>query len=111
MAIKSNISVDQGANFIYSVNLIDTDGNPFDIAGYYGNAQIRRSFTSTSYVTMNVAITANVGMITLSMNSTTTAGLTASRYVYDLQLTNNTSPFVVSRIMEGIVTVNPEVTR
>lgn len=108
MAIKSNLTVDQGANFIYNVFLVDTSGNPFDITGYTGNAQIRKTYTSTNYTTMNVTITGNSGLITLTMNSATTANLYFNRYVYDLELTGNN---VTSRIMEGYVTVNPGVTR
>jgi hypothetical protein len=108
MAIKTNLTVDQGANFVYNIYLIDSDGNPFNISGYSGNAQIRKTYTSSSYTTMNVNIAGSNGIITLSMNSTTTANLSNTRYVYDLELSNNN---VVSRIVEGIVTVNLGVTR
>ena len=108
MAIKTNLTVDQGANFVYNIYLIDSDGNPFNISGYSGNAQIRKTYTSSSYTTMNVNIAGSNGIITLSMNSTTTANLSNTRYVYDLELSSNN---VVSRIVEGIVTVNLGVTR
>jgi len=108
MSIKTNLTVDQGANFIYNVYLVDVDGNPFDITGYSGNGQIRRTYTSNSYVTMNVAITSNTGLISLTMNATTTSELSYNRYVYDVELANNN---VVSRIVEGFITVNPGVTR
>lgn len=108
MSIKSNLTVDQGANFIYNVFLIDTNGNPFNIEGYSGNAQIRKTYTSSTYTPMNVTITGNLGLITLTMNSETTANLTFNRYVYDVELTANN---VTSRIIEGYVTVNPGVTR
>jgi len=107
MAIKTNLTVDQGANFVYNIYLIDSDGNPFNISGYSGNAQIRKTYTSSSYTTMNVNIAGSNGIITLSMNSTTTANLSNTRYVYDLELSSNN---VVSRIVEGIVTVNLGVT-
>lgn len=109
MSIKTNLIVDQGSNFIYKVYLVDTDGLPFPITGFTGNAQIRKSYTSSSYTTMDVAIDSGSGVITLSMNAATTANLKQNRYVYDLQLTGNTG--IVSRIVEGFVTVNPEVTR
>ena len=109
MAIKTNLIVDQGSNFVYKIYLVDVDGLPFSVTGFSGNAQIRKSYTSSSYTTMDVAIDANSGLITLSMNAYTTASLTQNRYVYDLQLTGNTG--IVSRIVEGFVTVSPEVTR
>ena len=108
MAIKTNLIVDQGANFVYNVYLIDVNGDPFDITDYTANAQIRKTYTSTTYNTLDVTLGGNTGLITMSMNAATTANLTNSRYVYDLQLHSNN---ITSRILEGIVTVNPEVTR
>lgn len=108
MAIKGNLTVDQGANFIYNIFLVDTSGTPFNITGYTGNAQIRKTYTSSSYTAMNVTVTGNSGLITLTMNAATTANLSFNRYVYDLELTSNN---VTSRILEGFVTVNPGVTR
>ena len=108
MAIKSNLVVDQGADFIHNVYLIDSNGDAFNITGFTANAQIRKTYTSTTYNTINVTLGGNTGLVTLSMNAAVTANLTNSRYVYDLQLHANN---VTSRILEGIVTVNPEVTR
>jgi hypothetical protein len=109
MAIKTNLTVDQGTNFVYNVHLIDAEGNPFPLTDYTANAQIRRSYTSSSFATIDAAIDESTGLVTLSMNSTTTGSLTNTRYVYDLELTSNTN--VVSRIIEGYVTVNLGVTR
>jgi hypothetical protein len=108
MAIKTNLTVDQGANFLYNVYLVDANGTSVDISGYTGNCQIRKTYTSTTYNTMNVAITGASGLISLTMNSVITANLTSTRYVYDLELSSNS---VVSRIIEGVITVNPGVTR
>ena len=108
MSIKSNLTVDLGANFLYNVYLIDANGTAIDISGYTGNCQIRKTYTSTTYNTMNVAITGASGLVSLTMNSTVTANLTSTRYVYDLELSSNN---VVSRILEGTITVSPQVTR
>ena len=108
MAIKTNLTVDQGANFAYNVYLVDVDGNAFNLTGYSANAQIRKTYTSTSYNTMGVTITPNTGLVTLTMNSVVTANLSSTRYVYDLELY---SANVTSRILEGFVTVNLGVTR
>lgn len=108
MAIKSNLIVDQGADFIHNIYLIDSNGDAFDITDFTANAQIRKTYTSTTYNTINVTLGGNNGLVTLTMNAAVTANLTNSRYVYDLQLHANN---VTSRILEGIVTVNPEVTR
>jgi hypothetical protein len=109
MAIKTNLVVDQGTNFVYNIYLIDAAGDPFPLVDYTANSQIRRSYTSASYATMNVAINEVGGIITLSMNSDITGSLSNNRYVYDLELTSNTG--IVSRIVEGYVSVNLGVTR
>jgi hypothetical protein len=108
MAIKTNITVDQGANFAYNVYLVDTDGNPFDLTGYTANSQIRKTYTSTTFNTISTTVNAVAGSITLTMNSVITANLSSTRYVYDLELYFSN---VTSRIIEGFVTVNPGVTR
>lgn len=108
MAVKTNLTVDQGANFVYNVYLVDEDGNVFDVSDYTGAAQLRKSYTSSNAVSMNVSISGAEGLVTLTMNSTTTSTLNQNRYVYDVELTANN---VTSRIIEGFVTVNPGVTR
>ena len=45
----------------------------------------------------------------MSMTSTTTGGIEEGIYVYDLEMTSGGG--TVTRLMEGTVTVNPEVTR
>ena len=50
------------------------------------------------------------GIITLSLTSAQTSALDApARYVYDVEVTNTTSG-VVTRVIEGIITVRPNVT-
>ena len=45
----------------------------------------------------------------LSMSANTTNSIAAGRYVYDCELTDSNG--IVSRLVEGIVTVTPGVTR
>jgi hypothetical protein len=66
-------------------------------------------YSSTSYrIASTVTGTAN-GEITLSVTSANTTLLTPGRYVYDVVITSPAS--VVTRVVEGIVTVLPSVTR
>lgn len=110
MAAKVDLDIDQGANFNYSINLKDSRGVPIDLTGYTGNAQLRTSYSANSYVTMNVAITYAIGLVQLTMNSYTTSTLTRNRYLYDVEL-HYTSSNTITRLMEGFVNVNYNVTR
>ena len=107
MAVKANITIDQGTDFATSIDVTDDNGDPTDLSGFTGAAQMRKHYTSSNSYAFSVAV-AN-GSVTLSMNSATTANITSGRYVYDCELTSSSN--VVSRIVEGIVTVTPQVTR
>ena len=110
MSAQNNLTLDQGTSFTYYVYLIDSVGVAVDLTGFTGNSQLRTSYTSNVYLTMNVQVsTVNTGLITLSMNTSTTSLLTASKYLYDVKLTSNNN--VVSRLMEGVISVNKNVTR
>ena len=52
---------------------------------------------------------ATAGEITMQMTNSTTAAIEEGIYVYDLEITNSAG--TVTRLMEGNITVNPEVTR
>lgn len=108
MAIKANLIIDQGTDYVTSVNLTDADGNVVDLSGYTANSQIRKTYSSSNAVAFGTSLDAANGVITLSLTDSQTANLVAGRYVYDVIVTaGNTT----SRIVEGIVTVTPRVTR
>lgn len=108
MAQKVNLVIDQGTTFTTSFDVDDDAGNPIDLTGYTGYSQIRKHYTSSNAVSFTV--TANsAGVVVLSMNSNTTSTINAGRYVYDVELVSPQN--TTSRIVEGIVTVTPQVTR
>ena len=72
-------------------------------------SQVRKTFTSSNATSFGTALANNNGTLTLSMNNSVTSALSAGRYVYDVELTDASG--IKSRILEGMVTVTPEVTR
>ena len=112
MATKANIVIDQGTTFSTSVTVSAANGSVLSLAGYSAAAQLRKSYSATNSTPFDVTIAANsqTGVLTLAMPANTTQSLTAGRYVYDLEIytAGNTS---VTRVVEGIVTVTPGVTR
>jgi hypothetical protein len=109
MAIKSNIVIDQGTDFEVTINVRDANTTAIALTGFTGQAQIRKYYTSSRKYDFNVIVSANTGEVTLAMSAANTANIASGRYVYDCVLVSNTS--VVSRIVEGIVTINPRVSR
>jgi hypothetical protein len=105
------------AGATYSQTLNWKTGSPaafVNTTGFTGRMQLRTSYTaataSLELTTANgrVSLT-NAGVITLALTASETAALAAGRYVYDLELVS--SGGVVTRLLEGVVTVSPEVTR
>jgi hypothetical protein len=108
MATKVNLVVDQGADFTTTITLTNDDGSTFDLTDYSGASQIRKHYTSSNATNMSITLNGNSGIVTMTMNNSVTAAMSSGRYVYDLELTDAAN--VVSRIVEGTVTVTPQVT-
>jgi hypothetical protein len=121
-----NFTCEQGSTFsrLIEIEQPDLATDPtgqtfevFDLNGYTARMQVRRTIdSSTAMVTLT---TENGGLIinqtpgsvnhlNIFMNNTVTATL-QSNGVYDIELINNGGE--VSRILQGVFTVSPEVTR
>ena len=110
MAGFVELTIEQGANYSTTVTVNDSNGSPTNLTNYTAAAQLRKSYYSTTATEFTVAVTnAAAGQITMSITSANTANLTPGRYVYDLLITSPTS--VKSRVIEGIATILPSVTR
>jgi hypothetical protein len=104
------LTIEQGANYSTTVTVNDSNGSPTNLTNYTAAAQLRKSYYSTTATEFTVAVTdAAAGQITMSITSANTANLAPGRYVYDLLITSPTS--VKSRVIEGIATILPSVTR
>lgn len=111
MASTYNLAIDQGTDFTVTIVANDSTGTARSLTGYTGTAQLRRSYASTTNVDFTVNISSpSTGEVTLTMANAKTANLKYGRYVYDLELTK-TADNTIERILEGIVTVYPQVTR
>lgn len=111
MATTFNLSIDQGTDFESTIQVTDSTGSERDLTGYTARAQLRRSYASVSNVEFVVSIQApTTGEILMSLPHERTANLKYGRYVYDVELVNNDNT-LVERLVEGTVTVHPEVTR
>jgi len=114
MATVKNLVIDQGTTFSLTITVADANGNEIDLDGYTARAQLRKSYGATSYTAFTVTISENTttGELTISLTDTQTSALKAGRYVYDVEIVApvaDGSP--VTRVLEGIITVTPEVTR
>ena len=109
MAAIANLQIDQGATFTSDVTVKDANGNAFDLTGYTARAKLAKGYQSTKTrqdFTTTIA-SATEGKVTLSLTADQTTALEDTRYVYDLEIVNGA---VVTRVIEGIISVRPQVT-
>ena len=111
MARVLNLSIDQGTTFSANITAKDSTGSIRDLTNYTARAQIRKSYNSANSTSFsaNIDVPAS-GNVTLSLTDAVTANLKYGRYVYDVELVK-ANTLVVERLVEGIVSVYPEVTR
>ena len=108
-----NTIIDQGAD--WKINLVykDSAGTIIPLTSYTAALQLRTSYEAASASLSltsgsGITITANQGLIAVHATATQTGALVAGDYVYDLEVTVSGE---VTRLIQGIATVRPQVTR
>lgn len=107
----AELTLDQGTTFETSIDLKNDDGTAINVANYMFESQIRKSYYSsnpTAEIIVSIADDAN-GSIKLSLDAAATSNIKAGRYLYDVKMI--TPDEVVSRVIEGIITVTPQVSK
>ena len=105
-----NFTIEQGATFTRLLTLKEND-SVMNLTGYSAASQFRASHDSNTVVgTITASVTnASAGQITLSMTAAATGAIEEGIYVYDVEITASSG--AVTRILQGRVTLTPQVTR
>ena len=120
-AVKHNLYIEQGATFKMSFtwNQAATydptqPGDPIDLTGYTARMQIRKNQQSPTQVDATdangkIALGGTTGRITVTLSASDTDGLNTRAALYDLEVQDSTG--VVTRLLQGTVTVDPNITQ
>ena len=109
MAGYAEIQIEQGDSFTTVINVSDSSGFT-NLTNYTASSQLRKSYYSSTANNFTVTISnAANGEITMAMTAANTANLNSGRMVYDLLITSPTN--IKTRVVEGIATILPSVTR
>jgi len=105
-----NFTIEQGTTFSRVLTLQE-NGSAMNLTGYSVASQMRSTHDSSSIVaTFSGSVTnASSGQLTLSLTNSQTSAIDEAIYVYDVEITSGAG--AVTRILEGTITVTPEVTR
>lgn len=102
MTRKTNLVLDQGTDFIANVAL------SANLTGYSATSQMRPHYSSSTYYAFTANVAAN-GVVSISMTANTSNSVPVGRYMYDCILVDGNGK--KSKAFEGIITVNPKITR
>lgn len=109
MAQVQNLYIDQGTTFSLSITVNDQNGDPKDLSDYTAAAQMRKSYYTNTAIDFTADVTLpEDGEVTIGLTADETTAIKAGRYVYDIEIS---SDLETVRVLEGIVVINPEVTK
>ena len=109
MAAIANLTIDAGASFSSDVDVLDNDGNVFNLVGYTAEGKMSKGYSETyPRVYFDITVYETDGIVTISLAPEDTIQLEEGRWVYDVQITE-TSTGAVTRVVEGMITVYPSV--
>lgn len=109
-AIQLNLYVEAGATFERSLVYTNDDGSLFDLTDFTAELQVRETVSSAeAALTVEPVLDPLTATISWEFTATQTSTLTAPNYVYAMELYGPDG--YVIRLLEGVVTVSPEVVR
>lgn len=117
-AATYDILIEQGS--VFTLDLVYKDGNgiPINLTNYEARMQVRQKYASPDPAALSLSTSDNsitlggaLGTIHIEATSELTAALTIRKGVYDLELVPPQGEDKAFRLIEGAVTISPEVTR
>jgi NADH:ubiquinone oxidoreductase subunit F (NADH-binding) len=114
-ATNYNTIIDQGADWFITFTYQNSSGTPINITGYTAALQLRSepsdatAVLSLSSPSNGITITGATGTVAVTATAAQTGAISPGYYYYDLEITSGSA--VVTRLAQGQIEVNPQVTR
>ena len=128
---KYDFTIEQGATVDFAVQYKDSGSNPIDLSGYQARMQLRPTLgSSTIYITLSSSLgpcgtglklsgsgghsastPPSSGSIGVFISAMSSSQLTFTSALYDLEIASGSGNCaVVTRLLEGVVTLSKNVT-
>lgn len=124
---RYSFTIEQGATLDFELAYKDSSNNPIDLTGYQGRMQIRPTIGSdTVYITLSSSLDTDgtglnfngssgnnpttSGTIGIFISANSSSQLDFNEAVYDLEIATGSTYPVVTRILEGQVKLDKNVT-
>ena len=124
---KYSFVIEQGSTVNFEIQYKDSNSAPVNLTGYSGKLQIKDNYAdsaTTTYLTLSSSLNADgtginfsgssnsispvSGTIGIVISAASSSALTFDTAYYDLEITSGS---VVTRLLQGTVKINKEVTR
>lgn len=110
MATISNLYIDAGSTYSNIITVTSSNGQPLNLTGYTVASQLRKSYQSSQAFTFTATVNdAAQGKIRLQLTNGQSEAIPAGRWLYDVEITSPAGN--KTRVVEGIATVNPQITQ
>jgi hypothetical protein len=110
MATISNLYVDAGSTYSNIITVTASNGQALNLTGFTVASQMRKSYQSSIAYSFNASVyDALAGKIRLQLTDEQSEAIPAGRWLYDVEI--ESSAGAKTRVVEGIVTVNPQITQ
>lgn len=110
MATISNLYVDAGSTYSNIITVSASNGQALDLTGYTVASQMRKSYGSSTVYNFSASIyNASQGKVRLQLSNIQSEAIPSGRWLYDVEIKSPSGS--VTRVVEGIVTVSPQITQ
>lgn len=112
MATIAYLDIDQGSDFSVEIGLENDDGSVMNLYGFQVYSQFRKSYGSVIAYNFTASFKDNgaLGVVVLNLSGIQSSNIRPGRYLYDIEIYNPETN-VKTRVVEGIITLNAEITR
>jgi hypothetical protein len=111
MTTQATLYVDQGTDFLISLELSQDTGGDFVISDQTFYCDVKKLYSTSKLFSANVDIVTGDGGndINLVIGAESTRNITPGKYQYDLLMVNS-SGGGVEKILEGLLIITPTIT-
>lgn len=114
MALRYDLRINQGESFRVTIPVLDDAGDPVDVTSMVARGHVRAGQNAADPLYEWSAgagnLTLDVGIVILEVPAGDSTGWGWRSGLYDLEVTDPATS-TTTRLVEGIVYVNPEITR
>jgi hypothetical protein len=112
MADTYNYKIDQGTDWFLVIQYKDSAGAPINLAGYTAAMQFRQVSSNITALNLTsssgITITAATGLLSIHVTAAQTSALLAASYDYELEITSSAG--IITRLVQGIATIDGQLT-